>query len=73
MNEYNVYFCKGKASGWETQCLLITIFFLQWTRNKNSTARCKGKISDHRQNILEKLHVGNSIRALDVARELHLL
>ena len=25
------------------------------------------------QNILEKLHVGNSIRALDVARELHLL
>ncbi|MDN0080973.1 LuxR C-terminal-related transcriptional regulator [Bacteroides gallinaceum] len=30
-------------------------------------------VSRHRQNILEKLHVGNSIRALDVARELHLL
>lgn len=53
--------------------LINNYFFLQWIRNKNSTARCKGKISDHRQNILEKLHVGNSIRALDVARELHLL
>ncbi len=30
-------------------------------------------VSRHRQNILEKLHVDNSIRALDVARELHLL
>ena len=53
--------------------LINNYFFLQWTRNKNSTARCKGKTSDHRQNILEKLHVGNFIRALDVARELHLL
>lgn len=53
--------------------LINNYFFLQWIRNKNSTARCKGKISDYRQNILEKLHVGNSIRALDVARELHLL
>ena len=30
-------------------------------------------VSRHRQNILEKLHVDNSIHALDVARESHLL